>query len=103
MPRRQRKVRQNVLAVRLWEEIARDKNAGYLTRVFCINAIAVATGMIEMNLVLPGTPRKPIGRPEIGQAPQVDEAPEELDDNAEAKRMLEELNAANPQSDRSPN
>jgi hypothetical protein len=100
-PKRKRRPTQDVLAIRLWEEIARNPNCGFGYRIFCINAIAVATKVIEMELVLPGVPRKPKGRPDLTQASQLEPEPEEtLDENAEATKMLEELNAANPQSDR---
>ena len=99
MPRKKyRRPKTPVLAIRLWEEIARDQRAGYLTRVFCINAIAVATKVIEMDLVLPGTPRKPKGYVDPEVAPQADVELEPIDENAEATKMLEELNAANPPS-----
>jgi hypothetical protein len=68
--------------------------------VFCANAIAVATKVIEMELVLPTTkPRAPLGRPTLDQAPALDEMPptEEFDENAEATKMLEDLNATHPQ------
>ena len=96
-PKRKRRPTQNVLALRIWEEIARDPKCPYTLKVFCANAIAVATKVIEMDLVLPTTkPRAPIGRPTLDQAPVQDETPEEFDENAEATKMLEDLNATNP-------
>ena len=95
--KKKRATKTSVLALRLWEELARDKNCAYSLRVFCVNAIAVATDVIEMDLVLPGSrPRSPKGFVDPEVAPQVEEP---VDDNAEALKMLEELNAPNPESD----
>jgi hypothetical protein len=95
MPRkRQKKVRQNVLGIRLLEDLARDPRGEFKYRVFCATAICVGTGVFEMDLIFPGTrrPREQSEQPDILP-------PEEIVDNTEAKRMLEALNATNPQSD----
>lgn len=92
--RRQKKVRQNVLGIRLLEDLARDPKGDFKFRVFCAVAICVGTGVLEMDLILPGT-RRPR---EYGEQPEQPDVPEVPADNKEAKRMLEELNALDTQS-----
>ena len=90
-----------VLAIRLWEEIARDKDCPYAYRVFCVNAIAVATKVLEMELVLPTAPRKPRGASPTAAPPIEEPIVEALDEDIGQKmlRALEESHGADTKGD----
>jgi hypothetical protein len=95
MPRKKyRRPKKGLVSLRLFESFALNPAFRPEQRIFCACAIGKILGELDMVLVIPGTPR-PKPQPEV--APEVqEEAPQE--ENVDVKRMMEELNAADTQS-----
>jgi len=96
MPRKKyRRGKKGTAALKLLEGFAVSTHTPIHYRIFCACAVGVIEGTLDMVLVLPGTP-KPKAKPEAATEPEPPAEPEpELDANA--KRMLEELNATDTQ------
>lgn len=82
-----RKRRDEEVVLSAYKRMIADKNCPYAHRIFCINALAVATGMFKMVLIMPGTPRFKFDRMKLGNPDAtIDPVAEDEGD------FLEELN-----------